>query len=98
MEMYLQFSIDELIAPSVSPSYISSVEEMEVDAQSVEAAVSSSDDSDIEVIACYRQLPIQPQSSVAGRQMTTDLSGCADSGFPDFPWDDFESILQSTEE
>ena len=29
--------------------------------------------------------------------MTTDLSGCADSGFPDFPWDDFDSILQSTE-
>ena len=61
------------------------------------AEIDSSEDSDIEVIACYRQLPVQPQPSVAGRQMTTDLSDCADSGFPDFPWDDFDSILQSTE-
>ena len=30
--------------------------------------------------------------------MTTDLSGCSDSAFPDFSWDDFESILLSTEE
>ena len=85
MEMKLQFSIDELSASPVSPSYFSSVEEMEVDAQSVEAAVRSSDDSDIEVIARYRQLPIQPQSPVAGRQMTTDLPVCADSGSPHFP-------------
>ena len=62
MVMILQLSIDELIASPVSPNSFSSVEEMEVDAQSVEAAVSSSDDSDIEVIACYRHLPTQPQS------------------------------------
>ena len=52
MEMNLQFSIDDLVAPPVSPSYFSSVEEVDVDAQSVEAAASTSDDSDIEVIAC----------------------------------------------
>ena len=62
MEMNLQFSIDELIASPASPSYFSSVEEMEVDAQSVEAEVHSSDDSDIGVIAYYRQLPVQPQA------------------------------------
>ena len=78
---------------------MSSVEDMDVDAQSVEAAVSLSDDSDIEVIACYRQLPIQQQQpSVGGRQMTTDLSGASDSAFPGFPWDYFESMLLSTEE
>ena len=97
MEMNLQFAIDELTNSPVSPSYFSSVEEMEVDAQSVDAEIDSSEDSDIEVIACYRQLPVQPQPSVAGRQITTDLSGCEDSGFPDFPWDDFDIILQSTE-
>ena len=72
---------------------------MDVDAQSVEAASSSSDDSDNEVIACYRQLPIQQQQpSVGGRQMTTDLPGCSDSALPDFLWDEFESILLSSEE
>ena len=29
--------------------------------------------------------------------MTTDLSGCTDSAFPDFPWDDFESLLLSAD-
>ena len=30
--------------------------------------------------------------------MTTDLSGCTDSVFPDFPWDDFESLLLLADE
>ena len=85
MEMNLQFSIDDLVAPKVSPSYFSSVEEMNLDSQSVEAGASFSDDSDIEIIACHRQLPIQQQPPVGGRQMTTELSGCTDSAFPDFP-------------
>ena len=91
MEMNLQFPIDDLVNPPVSPSYFSSEEEMDVDIQSVEATVSSSDDSDIKVIACYRQLPVQTQQAVGTRQMTTDLSGCSDDAFPEFPWDDFES-------
>ena len=98
MEMNLQFSIDDLVNPPVSPSYFSSGEEMDVDIQSVEATVSSSDDSNIEVIACYRQLPVQTQPTVGGRQMTTDLSGCSDNAFPDFPWDNFESLLLSADE
>ena len=85
MEMNLQFSIDDLVKPPVSPSYFSSGEEMDVDIQSVETTASTSDDSDIEVIACYRQLPVQTQQTVGGRQMTTDLSGCSDNAFPDFP-------------
>ena len=44
------------------------------------------------------QLPFQPQPLVAGRQLTTDLPYCTDSEFPIFPWDELESILQSTEE
>ena len=96
--MNLQFPIDDLVNPPISPSYFSSGEEMDVDIQSVEASVSTSDDSDIEVIACYRQLPVQTQPLVGGRQMTTDLSGCSDSAFPDFPWDDFESLLLSPDE
>ena len=96
--MNLQFSIDDLVAPPVSPSYFSSVDDMDVDAQSVEAAASSSDDSDFQVVACYRQLSIQQQSSVGGTQMTTDLSGCSDRVFPYFPKDDFDSILLSTED
>ena len=79
MGMNLQFSIGDLFAPQVSPSYFSSEEERNVDAQSAEAAASTSDDSDIEVIACYRQLPVQPQQSVAGKQLTTDLSDYAGS-------------------
>ena len=63
----------------------------------MEAAASTSDESNIEVIACYRQLPVQPQPSVAGRQIATDLSGYADSEVPDFPWNDFESIMGSIE-
>ena len=98
MEMNLQFPIDDLVNPPVSPSYFSSGEEMDVDIQSVEATVSSSDDSDIEVIACYRQLPVQTQQTVGTRQMTTDLSGCSDDAFQEFPWDDFESLLLTADE
>ena len=98
MQMNLQFPIDDLVNPPVSPSYFLSGEEMDVYIQSVEATVSPSDVCDIEVIACYRQLAVQTQSIVGGRQMTTVLSGCSHSAFPDFPWDDFESLLLSPDE
>ena len=98
MEMNLQFSIDDLVAPPVSPSYFSSVEKTDVDVQSVKAAASGSDESDIEIFACHRQVPVKPQTTIDGREITTDLYGFTDSELPDFPWDDFESILQSTEE
>ena len=98
MEMNLQFSIGDLVKPPVSPSYFSFGEEMDVVVHSVEATASTSDGSDIEVIACYRQLPVQTQQTVGGRQMTTDLSGCSDNAFPEFPWDDFESLLITADE
>ena len=62
--MNLQFSIDDLVAPPISPSYFSAKEEMDVEVQSVEATAITSDDSDIDVIACYRQLPVQSQPKV----------------------------------
>ena len=72
MEMNLQFSVDDLVAPAIGPSNFSSDEEMDVDVQSIDTTGHLSDDSDIEVIACYRQILIQPQGTVAGTQMTTE--------------------------
>ena len=66
---------------------------MDVDIQSVEVLSSTSDDSDIEVIACYRQVPIQPEGLVAGPKMSVDISDCANDNHPDFPWEDFDSML-----
>ena len=58
MEMNLPFLLDDLSALSVSPSYYSSDAEMEVDIESASATRDDTEDSDIEVIACYRQVPI----------------------------------------
>ena len=85
MEMSRQFQLGDLSASPISPSNYSSDEEMDVDAQSVEVLGSASVDSDIEVIACYRHVPIQPQGLVAGRAMTVDTSECANDGYPNFP-------------
>ena len=100
----MQFAFDEMTTSLVSPVYFSSEEEeMDVDLLSVsgEATGHHSDDSDIEVIACYRHVPVTQPNMIAPRKMTTDLSGCADDGFPDFPWEDFEDLwpeeFQSTE-
>ena len=93
--MNKQFSINDFTSNPVSPSYS---HPWKMNTQSVEANASGSDDSDIEVIACCRQIPVQPQTSIAGRQLTTDLSGCANSEFPDIPWDDFNSIFQMAED
>ena len=57
MEMNLQFNLEDLTTSAISPSYLSSDEDMEVDIESVEATGEPSDDSDIEVIACYRHVP-----------------------------------------
>ena len=94
MEMNLQFHLDDLSAPPESPSYYSSDEEMEVDVQSVEALGSSSNDSDIDVIACYRHKPIQAQCLVAGRAMTVDTSQCINDDYANFTWDDFDSMIE----
>ena len=98
MEMNLQFNLEALTTPAISPSYFSSDEDMDVDIESVDATSEPSGDSDIEVIACYRHVPVPKQGSVAGRQMTTELSDCTDSEFPPFPWDDFEDMLKMTED
>ena len=84
MEMNLPFHLDDLSALPVSPSYYSSDEEMDVDIQSVSANRDGSEDSDIEVIACYRQVPIQ----------TVELLESAGDTYPDFPWEDFDSMMQ----
>ena len=89
MKMNLQFSIGDLTVSPVSPCYFSSVEDLDVNIKSVEATATASDDSDIGV---------QQQTSITGRQMTTDLVSCANGEVPDFPWDDFDSILQMTED
>ena len=67
---------------------------MDVDIQSVSANRDESEDSDIEVIACYRQVPIQTKGLVAGRRMTVELPESAGETFPDFPWEDFDSMMQ----
>ena len=94
MEMNLPFLLDDLSALPVSPSYYSSDEEMEVDIESVSATRDDTKDSDIEVIACYRQVPIQPEGLVAGRKMTVELTESTEDTYPDFPWDDFDSMMQ----
>ena len=71
---------------------------MEVDVQSVETLGNASDDSDIEVIACYRHVPIQPQDLMAGRAMTVDTSQCVIDDHPNFPWDEFDSIMQQVDD
>ena len=53
MEMNLQFSIDNLTANPVSPSYFWSVEDMDVVTQSVEATARASEYSDIEVMLSH---------------------------------------------
>ena len=83
--MNLQFNLEALTTPAISPSYFSSDEDMDVDLECVDATGEPSGDSDIEVIACYRHVPVPEQGSVAGRQMTTELSDCTGSEFPPFP-------------
>ena len=78
LEMALQFTVDNLIRPIVSLSYLSSDEEMEVDDPSQTFIGDDNQDSDIEVLACYREEQAFEPQTVAGRFMTTDLPGGLD--------------------
>ena len=72
--MSLQFDVEEFIRPLVSALYESSDEDMEIDTVSTTVVNRSlDDDSDIEVLACYREAPIYPPQLTAGRAMTFDL-------------------------
>ena len=71
--MPLQFSVDEMIQSLVSLSYPSSDDEMEVDCPLTETEGDQTEDSDIDVIACYREAPVSVPRGVGGRVMTLDL-------------------------
>ena len=91
--MSLTFNLDDLRAPFVSPSYFSSDDPMEIDSISP----AGSDDSDIRVIACYREQPAFSETSVASRQMTIDTANCLGGDATSlWPEDDFiEQLLQA---
>ena len=72
-EMALQFTVDDLIQPIVSLSYLSSDEEMEIDDPSQTSIGGDNQDSDIEVLACYREEQTFEPQTVAWRFMTTEL-------------------------
>ena len=96
LEMGTQITFDEMTTSLVSLAYFSSEEEEEMDVDllsvSVEGTGCHSDDSDFELFACYRHVPVTQSKPTANRKMTTDLSGCADDGFPEFPWDDLVDL------
>ena len=96
LKMEMQFTFDEMTNFLVSPAYFSSEEEEEMDVYflsvSVEGTGRHSDDSDIEVIACYRPVPVSQAKPPSPRKMTADLAGCVDDGFPEFPLNDFGRI------
>ena len=77
--MSLQFDVDEIIRPLVSALYESSEEDMEVDSASV-TVIEQDADSDIEVIACYREAPVYPPQLAGGRAMTFYLVTCGEEG------------------
>ena len=63
--MSLQFDVEEFIRPLVSALYESSEEDMEVNLTSVTVTEQEQEpDSDIEVVACYKQAPIYPPQLV----------------------------------
>ena len=61
---------------------------------SVEGTERQSDDSDIEVIACYRHIPIAQPEAIVPLQMTTDIWRCVDDGWPEFPWEDLKDLAE----
>ena len=77
---------------------------MEVDSASVTAIDQGQDsDSDIEVIACYRETPVYPPQLVGGRAMTFDQDACVDdetqrlygqSGSIDSTFDPSDSLVK----
>ena len=67
--MSMQFDVEDFIRPLVSALYESSEKDMEVDSASVTAIEQGQDaDSDIEVIACYREAPVFPPQLAGGEQ------------------------------
>ena len=79
--MSLQFDVEEFIRPLVSALCESSEEDMEVDSASVTVIEQEQDaDSDIEVIACYREAPVYTPQLTGGRAMTFDLDTCGEDG------------------
>ena len=73
-EMNFYFSLDNLSPILVSPSYFSSDENLEIGSFSVAGSDQANVDSDMEVIACYREIPIYPQDTLSRRLMTTGKS------------------------
>ena len=74
VEMSLQFTVEDLINPFVSLSYLSFEEKMEVgDPPSV--IEGERYDSDIEVIACYMEEPTSRSLAVAELCTTNGISG-----------------------
>ena len=70
--MSLQFAVDDLINPSVSLSYLSSEEDMEVDDPLTVNEIGNSD-SDIEIIACFKEVTVARHQGIAGRCMSTEI-------------------------
>ena len=93
--MSLQFSVEELIQPLVSLSYLSSDDEMDVDCPLSETGANPNSDSDIEVIACYREAPVAIPKRADRRGMTLDLSSCASSESQDSTFCSQESYFNS---
>ena len=101
--MSLQFDVEEFIRPLVSALYESSEEDMEIDSASVTAIEQDQDaDSDIEVIACYRETPVYPPQLAGGRAMTFDHDAhtddeiqyfCGPSGSLDSKFDPSDSLV-----
>ena len=59
-EMNFYFSLDDLFPTLVSTSYFSSDENLKIGSFSVAGSDQANVDSDIEVIACYREIPVSP--------------------------------------
>ena len=98
--MELQFVLDDMKTSLVGPAYLSSEaseeEEMDVDIRSVsvEGSERQSDDTDIEVIACYQHIPIAQPEAIVPLKMTTDIWRCVDDGWPEFPWEDLKDLAE----
>ena len=91
--MEMQFAFEGMTTSMVRPTYFSSEEvEEEMDVYTLSVSVQGterhSDDSDIEVIACFRHVPIAQPKPITPRKMLTDLLSCVDDGLPEFPRDD----------
>ena len=76
--MSLQLDVEEFVT-SLRTLCESSEEDVAIDTGSTTVIDQSQDaDSDIEVIACYREVPNYPPQLEAGRAMTIDLGTCSE--------------------